>query len=148
MPHMPGIPKMIEQPFRVHSVLQLSLMLVVAAVIERNRKILIGQRKRNGNHPLKWEFPGGKVEPGEAPKEALARELKEELAIQATIGEELDQYVVQYGEGPLTRLIFYHVTKFEGEPQNLNFEQIQWESRARLTEYDFLSGDQPFLKKL
>ena len=100
MPHMPGIPKMFQQPFRVHSVLQLSLMLVVAAVIERNQKILIGQRRRNGNHPLKWEFPGGKVEPGEDPKDALERELKEELAIEATIGEELDRYDVQYGDGP------------------------------------------------
>ena len=139
---------MVEQPFRVHSVLQLSLMLVVAAVIERNQKILIGQRKRNGKHPLKWEFPGGKVEPGEDPKDALERELKEELAIQATIGEELDQYDVQYGDGPITRLIFYRVTSFEGEPQNLNFEQIQWESKSSLTNYDFLSGDEPFLKKL
>jgi 8-oxo-dGTP diphosphatase len=148
MPHMPRIPKMLEQTFRVHSVLQLSLMLVVAAVIERNQKILIGQRKRNGNHPLKWEFPGGKVEPGEAPKDALERELKEELAIKATIGPELDRYDVQYGEGPLTHLIFYQVTSFEGEPQNLNFEQIQWESKSSLTNYDFLSGDEPFLKKL
>lgn len=148
MPHMPGIPKMFQQPFRVHSVLQLSLMLVVAAVIERNQKILIGQRRRNGNHPLKWEFPGGKVELGEDPKDALERELKEELAIKATIGPELDRYDVQYANTPVIHLIFYQVTSFEGEPQNLNFEQIQWESKSRLAEYDFLAGDQPFLEKL
>jgi 8-oxo-dGTP diphosphatase len=138
---------MVEKTFGVHSVLQLSLMVVVAAVIERNQQILIGQRKRSGKHPLKWEFPGGKVEPGEDPKQALERELKEELAIAATIGEELDRYDVQYPGGPLTHLIFYQVTTFEGEPQNLNFEQITWESRSRLHSYDFLSGDESFLRK-
>jgi 8-oxo-dGTP diphosphatase len=138
---------MLKKTFGVHSVLQLSLMVVVAAVIERNRKILIGQRKRSGNHPLKWEFPGGKVETGEDPKQALERELSEELAIAATIGEELDRYEVRYGDGPLTHLIFYQVTTFQGEPQNLNFEQITWESAERLRDYDFLEGDEVFLKK-
>jgi 8-oxo-dGTP diphosphatase len=138
---------MLEKTFGVHSVLQLSLMVVVAAVIERNQQILIGQRKRSGKHPLKWEFPGGKVEPGEDPKQALERELREELAIAATIGEELDRYDVQYPGGPLTHLIFYQVTTFEGEPKNLNFEQITWESRSRLHSYDFLAGDESFLKK-
>ena len=61
-------------------------MEVVAAVIERDGQILIGQRKARGRHGLKWEFPGGKVEPGEEPRAALARELREELAIEAVIG--------------------------------------------------------------
>ncbi len=64
-----------------------SEIVVVAAVIERDCRILIGQRKRESKHALKWEFPGGKVEPGEAPPSALARELREELAIEAVIGE-------------------------------------------------------------
>ena len=64
-------------------------MLVVAAVIERDGRILIGQRKSTDPHPLKWEFPGGKVEPQETPEHALIRELAEELGIQATIGAEL-----------------------------------------------------------
>jgi 8-oxo-dGTP diphosphatase len=148
MPDMARVSKMFQQTFRVHSVLQLSLMIVVAAVIERNQQILIGQRKRGGNHALKWEFPGGKVEPGEEPQEALERELREELAIAAKIGEELDRYDVRYADGPLTHLIFYRVTQFEGEPQNLDFEQILWESPAQLAQYDFLAGDRAFIEKL
>jgi len=123
-------------------------MEVVAAVIERNGKILIGQRKRGGSHPLKWEFPGGKVEAGEESRAALVRELREELGVEAQAGEEMDAYEVRYGEGPLTQLRFYRVTQFEGEPQNLDFEQIVWEQLDRLPDYDFLAGDLRFVKKI
>lgn len=123
-------------------------MVVVAAVIERENLILIGQRKRSSNHALKWEFPGGKVEPGETHQDALARELKEELGIDATIGPELDRYEVQYAEGPKTQLLFFHVTDFRGEPRNLDFEQIAWAPRSQLSSYDFLEGDLRFLKQL
>jgi 8-oxo-dGTP diphosphatase len=122
-------------------------MFVVAAVIERDGRILIGQRKAGGRHALKWEFPGGKVEPGEEPRAAVVRELQEELGIEAVAGEQLDAYDVQYPGGPLTHLSFYRVTGFIGEPQNLDFEQIVWESPERLRDYDFLAGDIQFLKR-
>jgi 8-oxo-dGTP diphosphatase len=121
---------------------------VAAAVIERADRILIGQRKRGSKHSLKWEFPGGKLEPGETPRAALQRELLEELAIHAVIGEELDHYDVQYSGGTLTRLFFFRVTEFSGEPQNLDFEQIVWERRGLLSTYDFLEGDIAFVRKL
>jgi len=121
---------------------------VAAAVIERGGLILIGQRKRGSRHPLKWEFPGGKLEPGETPRAALKRELREELAIHAVVGEELDSYHVQYPGGTLTRLFFFHVTEFSGEPRNLAFEQIVWARRGLLSTYDFLEGDIAFLRKL
>jgi 8-oxo-dGTP diphosphatase len=120
-------------------------MIVVAAVIERDGQILIGQRKATGRHPLKWEFPGGKVEPGEDPLAALARELREEVGIEAEIGEQLDAYDVQYESGPLTHLQFYRVTKFSGEPENLDFAEIRWELPSRLASYDFLEGDVRFI---
>ena len=123
-------------------------MVVVAAVIEREERILIGQRKRTARHPLKWEFPGGKVEPGEEHRAALARELHEELGIEATIGDEMDRYEVRYGEGPLTQLFFFHVTDFIGEPQNLDFEQIVWAHRSELKDFDFLEGDLRFIASL
>src|ERR1044071_628504 len=100
---------------------------VVAAVLMRDGKILIGQRKRARRHPLKWEFPGGKVEPGEDPRAALARELCEELAVEASIGEEMDSYQVGYGDGVQILLRFYRVAQFQGEPRNLDFEKIVWE---------------------
>jgi 8-oxo-dGTP diphosphatase len=123
-------------------------MQVVAAVIERDGRVLICQRKK-GRHALKWEFPGGKVEPEEELRDALARELREELAIEARIGAELDRHEFQYdANGPRIRLHFYQVTDFTGEPANLQFEQIIWEAKARLPEYDFLEGDLAFVLRL
>jgi 8-oxo-dGTP diphosphatase len=121
-------------------------MEVVAAVIERDGRILICQRK-GGRHALKWEFPGGKVEPGEDPQSALARELREELQIDATIGRLIHTEAVRYSPGPTIHLEFYRVTTFEGEPVNLEFEQIIWEQPRNLTRYDFLDGDIKFVKK-
>jgi 8-oxo-dGTP diphosphatase len=121
---------------------------VVAAVIERDGLVLIGQRKRTGRHPLKWEFPGGKVELGEDPRAAVVRELREELGIEAAAGEQIDGYEVQYPDGPVTRLLFFRVTSFAGEPQNLDFEQIVWERPSWLSAYDFLEGDRPFISRL
>jgi 8-oxo-dGTP diphosphatase len=125
---------------------------VVAAVIEREsangREILIGQRKPVGRHALKWEFPGGKVEPGEEPRAALARELREELAIEAEIGAEVERYDFSYKPDSVTRLIFFRVTAFTGVVTNLDFSQIIWERPQRLPEYDFLEGDIAFVHRL
>ena len=115
-------------------------------MIESNGRILIAQRKRPGRHPLKWEFPGGKVEPEETPEKAVVRELEEELAIQVRVGPEITRYEFQYeGRWPIM-LMFYRVEEFSGEPKNLNFEQILWVPRERLGDYDFLEGDAEFLK--
>lgn len=123
-------------------------MNVVAAVIERGGRILICQRKRGGRHALKWEFPGGKVEPGEDSASALARELREELQINAAIGPRIHMQTVRYNDGPIIQLEFYRVTEFSPEPVNLEFEQIAWVDRSSLTAYDFLEGDIEFVKKL
>ena len=139
---------MIEQAIPIHFVLQLSLMEVVAAVIERDERILICQRKPGGRHPLKWEFPGGKVEPGEDSRTALARELREELQIDVAIGALIHTETVQYPDSPAIHLEFYQVTEFSGDPVNLEFEQIVWEDRQNLAAYDFLEGDIPFVKRL
>jgi 8-oxo-dGTP diphosphatase len=123
-------------------------MEVVAAVIERDGQILIGQRKPGGRQGLKWEFPGGKVEPGEDLRTALARELREELGIDAQIGEEMERYDFSYAGQPPTHLIFFRVTEFTGEPANLDFAQIAWAGRQQLPEYDFLEGDVDFVRRL
>jgi 8-oxo-dGTP diphosphatase len=121
---------------------------VVAAVIERDGRVLIGQRKSGGRHALKWEFPGGKVEPGEDARAALVRELKEELDIDAEIDEEIEAYSFRYGTGPETRLRFFRVTRFAGEPRGIDFAQIVWEEPACLPDYDFLEGDVDFVRRL
>jgi 8-oxo-dGTP diphosphatase len=128
----------------------LSPLQVVAAVIERDGRILIGQRKRDASkHALKWEFPGGKVEEGETPSLALVRELREELAIEAKIGAQIETYEFWYPSSERsTWLLFFHVREFAGEPQNLDFEQIVWAPLSTLPDFDFLEGDVAFVKRL
>lgn len=121
---------------------------VVAGVIERDGQILVGQRRAGDRFQFKWEFPGGKIEPDEDPKAALARELLEELGIDAEIGEELARYEHSYPGRTTILLMFYRVTEFAGEPCNNVFESIRWEVRDRLPEYDFLDGDVDFVRRL
>jgi 8-oxo-dGTP diphosphatase len=127
---------------------RIPLRSVVAAVIERDGRILICQRRRDDSHPLKWEFPGGKVEPGESPAGALQRELEEELGIQARIGPELERLTYRYGGRPPFRLILLRVREFQGEPENRVFENIVWETPERLPGYDFLEADAGFVRRL
>lgn len=122
--------------------------MVVAALIESNGLLLIGQRKNGDSHALKWEFPGGKVEQGESPSHALARELKEELQIEAEIGPEVARYYYRYRSRSPILLIFRRVSRFTGEPQCAEFEQIRWESPANLPQYDFLDGDHDVVRRL
>jgi len=120
---------------------------VVAAVIQRDGRILAGQRKPTGNHPLKWEFPGGKMEADETPEAALVRELTEELGIRARIQGEITRYEYKYPGRPRILLIFYRVVDFEGEPQNLDFEKLQWVLPQQLRDLDFLEGDVDFVRR-
>jgi 8-oxo-dGTP diphosphatase len=128
--------------------LQYFMQIVVAAVIERQGLILIGQRKPGKWHALKWEFPGGKVEPDETPAAALARELEEELGISAEIGEQIADYEYQYAGRSAIRLIFFRVTSYAGEIQNREYYDLRWEKPERLPEYDFLDGDVDFVRFL
>jgi len=123
-------------------------VIVVAAVIEQQGKILVCQRKRGARHEFKWEFPGGKVEHGEEPRAALVRELQEELAIDAQVDREMVRYEHSYqGRDPIL-LIFYRVKKFKGTPTNVVFETIEWSAPHALASYDFLDGDVDFVRRL
>jgi 8-oxo-dGTP diphosphatase len=118
---------------------------VVAGVLECDGKILICQRRRDQPHPLKWEFPGGKLEAGESPETALVRELREELGIEAEAGQEIMRYEFAYpGKQPIL-LIFVRVAGWRGDTDNLIFETILWERPEALLTWDFLEGDAPFL---
>lgn len=118
---------------------------VVAAILERDGRILIGRRGAHQSHPLQWEFPGGKVEPGETPTQALARELEEELDISGVRGEEILRYEFAYpGNSPIM-LIFFRVTSYEGELRNRIYPEIRWAAREELTSVDFVAGDREFL---
>jgi len=122
------------------------MLQVVAGIIEREGRILICRRKAGQSHPLKWEFPGGKVERGETLPQALERELHEELDLCAVSSEEITRYEFTYPGKPPVRLIFFRVTEFDGEPRNLIFEEMRWTPRQSLGEFDFLEGDIEFLR--
>ena len=124
----------------------MDMLQVVAGIIEREGRILICRRKAGQSHPLKWEFPGGKVERHETLPQALARELAEELDVHSVSCEEMTRYEYTYpGKHPI-RLIFFRVTEFEGEPRNVIFEEMRWAPRQSLTGFDFVEGDMEFLR--
>jgi 8-oxo-dGTP diphosphatase len=123
-------------------------LLVAAAVIHRAGQVLVGQRRKEDRHSLKWEFPGGKVEYGESPHQALVRELREELKIEAKVGSELARYEHDYRTGSRVHLLFYSIRDFAGVPEARVFEQICWTKLSALPTLDFLEGDLDFVRRL
>jgi len=125
-----------------------TILIVVAALLFDKGRLLICQRSPDTRFPNKWEFPGGKIEPGEDPREALRRELLEELGIVAEIGEEVWRTEHQYPAHPPVRLLFFFVRKYSGEVRNLVFQQVRWVAPRDLAQYDFLEADLPLVEKL
>lgn len=125
-----------------------SVKRVVAALIVKDAKVLICQRTRHQTMPLKWEFPGGKIEEGEQPRDALRRELEEELGIDAQVGEEVARICHRYRTGNSVELRFYLVRRYQGEIENRIFRDVRWSAPSELPEYDFLEADLTLVKDL
>jgi 8-oxo-dGTP diphosphatase len=121
---------------------------VVAALIRKDDLILACQRTRHQVMPLKWEFPGGKIEEGEQPRDAMRRELEEELGIVAEIGTEVSRIVHQYPGGGSVELRFFEVHRYEGEIENRIFRDVRWVTRKELLDLDFLEADLGLVKDL
>jgi 8-oxo-dGTP diphosphatase len=121
---------------------------VVAAIMVKEGNVLICQRTKHQSMPLKWEFPGGKIEIGEQPRDALRRELEEELGINAEVGDEVSRIVHTYPSGGTVELRFYVVRGFAGTLENRIFRDIQWVDPADLPRYDFLEADEPIVRNL
>src|SRR2546429_8857457 len=121
---------------------------VVAGLIVQDGKLLVCQRTRHQVMPLKWEFPGGKIEEGEQPRDALRRELEEELGIVAVIGDELVRIVHEYPGGGSVELRFFDVRSYQGEIENRIFREIRWVTRQELLGLDFLEADLGLVKEL
>jgi 8-oxo-dGTP diphosphatase len=122
-------------------------MKVTAAVIEENGKVLIGRRKPGRHMGGKWEFPGGKIEPGETPQESLARELQEELAIRVRVGEFLCNAFYE-GDGVSLELLVYHVERLDGEPSLLEHQELCWVRPDELMDFDLADSDRKVVQKL
>jgi 8-oxo-dGTP diphosphatase len=129
-----------------------SVRMVVAALILREtdagRELLICQRKPDQAMALKWEFPGGKIEPGETAVQALARELNEELGIEAQIGIAITRVRHNYRNGGAVDIQFFLVKEFAGELENRIFNDMRWSPLIALPEFDFLAADLGLIKDL
>jgi 8-oxo-dGTP diphosphatase len=125
------------------------MLSVVAGVIESGGKILVCQRRRGDIFELMWEFPGGKVKPGETWPQALRRELLEELGASAEIGAELFHTQHRYAEmsEPID-LTFFAASMNPDQMRNLAFEKMEWRAPERLHELNFLPADREFIAKL
>ena len=124
------------------------MRLVVAALMLRGDEVLICQRRADQPMALQWELPGGKIEPGEGPEQALARELNEELGIEATIGGRVTHIRHNYRHGGAVDLQFFAVYEFRGEIENRIFKDVRWVKLEDLPNYDFLVADRGLIKDL
>ena len=124
------------------------MITVTAALIQRQGRILICRRRADQDHPGKWEFPGGKLEPGETPETGLRRELAEELGIEAVIGNEITRYRFQYPGRKQMQLVFFVVSEYQGEPRYSQFAEVRWVPVGHMPSFDFLEGDVEFAKAL
>jgi 8-oxo-dGTP diphosphatase len=122
-------------------------ILVAAGIIQSGERILICQRHHTDAYGLQWEFPGGKVRDGEELPASLARELEEELAIQAEIGPEVFRLRHRYPDR-YVEVVFFGIPRYRGEVRNRVFEAIAWAPRSRLAEYNFLEADRELVKRL
>ncbi len=127
--------------------MQLEPALVTAGILAERDTILICQRCRQDRYGLQWEFPGGKVEPGEELEEALRRELREELSIEAEIGEEVFRLQHHYPDR-FVEVVFFLVRSYRGFVQNRVFEAVGWAPRDRLPEYNFLEADRALVARI
>jgi 8-oxo-dGTP diphosphatase len=121
---------------------------VVAALIIKDGLILACQRTRHQPMPLKWEFPGGKIEEGEQPRDAMRRELEEELGIVAEVGNEVARIVHEYRSGGSVEIRFFEVRKYQNELENRIFREIRWVTKKELLGIDFLDADLGLVKDL
>jgi 8-oxo-dGTP diphosphatase len=122
-------------------------LLVVAAALYHDGYVLIAERPAGKHMAGRWEFPGGKVAPGESEQDALARELQEELGIEVTTSRPFMRLTHSYDDRDV-ELSLWIVESFRGEPQSLDGQRLKWVRPERLMEQNILEADIPFVKAL
>jgi 8-oxo-dGTP diphosphatase len=125
------------------------MLTVVAGLIEAEARILVCQRRRGDRFELMWEFPGGKLQAGETAAEGLARELREELGVEALVGVEVFRTRHRYAEmSEEIELIFFAAAVDAHAVRNIVFENVEWRAPETLSELNFLPADREFVGKL
>jgi 8-oxo-dGTP diphosphatase len=124
-----------------------SIVVVAAALFDRDGRVLIAQRPRGKPLAGRWEFPGGKVDAGESERQALARELREELGIEVLAARPFMRLTHAYAERDVA-LSLWIVERFSGEPRSLDAQALKWVAPGRLGSEDILEADQPFIEAL
>ncbi len=125
----------------------MQILIVTAAIIQHNDHILIAQRKENVDQALKWEFPGGKLEPGESPEQCLVREIQEELGLSIEVMKIFDVISHNYGDRHII-LLCYLCRLIAGAAQALDCRDFKWVLAGELHLYDFAEADKPVVSKL
>ena len=120
---------------------------VSAGLIFRDGRLLITQRHADAHLGGLWEFPGGKREPGETFEQCLVRELKEELGIEVSVGQVLEDITHRYPE-KMVHLRFFVCRLKNGEPQPLDCLAVKWVDRLQLNDYEFPAADARLLARL
>lgn len=120
---------------------------VTAALIFREGRLLITQRRAGDHLGGLWEFPGGKIEPGETPEAGLRRELEEELGITVTVGERFAEIAHDYPDRRV-HLQFFRCELVRGEPTPLHCAAVTWVTRDELARYAFPAADAALLDQL
>jgi len=120
----------------------LRIIEVVGAVITHGERVLCAQRGDAGSLPLKWEFPGGKIEPGETPRQALEREIQEELQCSVDVGREITTTVHAYDFATISLTTFL-CTLVSGEPRLSEHAAVRWLAPADLPPLDWAPADIP-----
>ena len=122
------------------------MLVVVAAVVERGDRVMLCQRLPDAHNGLKWEFPGGKLEPGESPEAALARELKEELGIDVAVGRVRDAVFHRYPDRDVL-VLFYGCAIVAGTPRTVQCNAVAWAAPGEMAGYDFAGADRAFVER-
>lgn len=120
---------------------------VTAAILIENGRVLIARRRPGASQAGMWEFPGGKVGPGETPAQCLKREIREELGIEIAVGEFFGESVYAYKDQTI-RLLAYRVRAEGGEMSRNDHAELAWVAVTDLGRYRFCPADVPFTEKL
>lgn len=118
---------------------------VVAAIIEKDHKVFAARRKSGMHLAGYWEFPGGKIEPGETPEQCLFRELQEELCITGSIGRYIGESLYDYGS-KIVRLMAYQVEHIEGEFLLIDHDEMCWLAIDELINLNWAPADVPLVE--